>query len=92
MLFDSRIRMGSPLRLERNCGQAESGDRGAVAAGRNPQLADECAGHMALIGESSQYGGVGRGLPCDKKPPRQAHTLLNKICVRSDSHLPREAP
>ena len=55
-------------------------------------MADESTSHVTLVREAGQYGCLGRCLPVREKTARQAHTPLNKVCMRRDSYFACEAP
>src|SRR6266853_4402680 len=67
----------------------KSGDCLSILARGYTELANESAGHVALVCKARLCGGLG-GCAGSKKPSRKAHAPLNKVGMRCNSHLARE--
>jgi hypothetical protein len=69
----------------------ESGDRSLISGWGYAELANESAGQVALVCKASLCSGLGGCSAGSKKPSRKAHAPLNKVGMRCNSHLAREA-
>ena len=68
-----------------------SSNRGLIPPGRDGEVSNECAGHVALVREAGRQCGLSWGLACGQKLPDEAHSALNHIGVRRNSDFAHEA-
>ena len=68
-----------------------SGDSRSITARRYAELADEGAGHVALVREAGLCSCLGRCLTVSEKPPCQEHAPLNKVGMRCYTDFACEA-
>ena len=61
-------------------------------ARRNAELADEGAGHVALVREAGPCSCLDKGLTISQKSPRQEYPPLNKVGMRRYTHFACESP
>jgi hypothetical protein len=69
-----------------------SGDGCSITARSNAELADESAGHVALVREAGPCNCLDRGLTFSQKSPCQKHAPLNKVGMRRYAYFACESP